>query len=372
MNRAPTLDDVAAKSNCSPATVSLALRNKPGVSRATRERVLAAAQSLGYQRVQRPSTDADERTMDVAVVFRTWRYEQVSHTPNITDFYSWVLTGLQERAVMQGANLLLETIPVDALNQCTDFPERMFRQRLDGIVLVGSFRPEIVQRVRMLSDVSRPALVLVDANDPLCHADSIETANREGCYEATNYLLDRGHRRLAFFGPASDWEPNYRERKAGFLQALDERGLSAVGLFEESTDTLASKDAAQRILLSAPQATAFVCANDFSATSLLRAALALGIDIPGDVSVIGFDDIDRARLAHPALTTMVVDKLGLGRHAMYALLSRREWPESPPLRILLRPFLIERHSVQDLNDEDGRAPAVTSRNTLHAGSNQGD
>ncbi len=352
MNRAPTLDDVAAKSGCSPATVSLALRNKPGVSRTTRERVLAAAQSLGYQRVQRPSTDPDESPLNVAVIFRTWRYDRVSQTPNISDFHSWVLTGLQESAVAQGANLLFDTIPVDELNQCSDFPERLLRQKLDGIVLVGSFRPAVVQRVREAAEAHRPAIVLVDEHDSESGADSVETANREGGYDATRYLLQKGHRDLAFFGPNSEWEPNYRERKIGFLHALDEAGLAPVGVFEETIGPVQTQDSAHQVLTIASEATGFVCSNDLSATALLRACLELDINVPGDLSVIGFDDIDRARIAHPPLTTMAVDKLGLGRHAMYALKNRMQWPESPPMQILLRPSLVERQSVRDLRTAD--------------------
>lgn len=372
MNHAPTLDDVAAKSGCSPATVSLALRNKPGVSRATRERVLAAAQSLGYQRVQRPSIDADEPRLNVAVIFRTWRYDRTSQTPNITDFHSWVLTGLQESAVAQGANLLLDTIPVDELNQCSDFPERLLRQKLDGIVLVGSFRPEVVNRVRMLAETYRPAMVLVDEHDSASRTDSIETANREGSYDATRYLLRKGHRRLAFFGPTSEWEPNYRERKLGFLQALEETGLSPVGIFEEMIKPVQTQNAARDVLKAADEATAFVCSNDLSATALLRACLELGIDVPGSISVIGFDDIDRARIAHPPLTTMAVDKLGLGRHAMYALMNRMQWPESPPMQILLRPSLVERQSVRDLRAETGAGANVPEPELAATGPNQGD
>ena len=361
MNRAPTMDDVAAKSGCSPATVSLALRNKPGVSRATRERVLAAAQSLGYQRVQRPSSiDSDERPLNVSVIFRTWRYDRKSQTPNISDFHSWVLTGLQESAVAQGANLLLDTIPVDERNQCSDFPERLLRQKLDGIVLVGSFRSAVVQRVHAAAEAYRPAIVLVDEHDPESGTDSVETANRDGGYDATRYLLRKGHRQLAFFGPNSEWEPNYRERKVGFLHALAEAELSSVGVFEETIGPVQTQDFAHHVLTTASQATGFVCSNDLSATALLRVSLELGINIPGDISVIGFDDIDRARIAHPPLTTMAVDKLGLGRHAMYALKNRMQWPESPSMQILLRPSLVERQSVRDLRAGIALAPASTT------------
>jgi LacI family transcriptional regulator len=80
----------------------------------------------------------------------------------------------------------------------------------------------------------------------------------------------------------------------------------------------------------------------------MRAAKRAGRRIPEDLSIIGFDDIDQSRDAEPRLTTMAVDKLGLGRHAMYAITNRLMWPESPAMRIVLQPKLIERDSVRTI------------------------
>lgn len=348
MRRTVTLEDVASASGCSTATVSLALRNKPGVSRMTRERVLAAAQSLGYQRISRPSISENDTTMDIAVVFRTWSEDEQQRTPAITGFYSWVLTGLQESAVSQGAHALLATIPVGATNQATSFPERLLLKRLDGVVMVGSFRPEVVSRVISLSNQHRPSVVLVDCSDPANRLDTVETANVAGGEVATRYLIERGHRRIAWFGPVSDWEPNYRARREGYLQVLAEAGLASAGVFELETDTAKAVGAAHRAIVEADAPTAFVCGSDSFALPLMRAARQAGLHVPKDLSIVGFDDIDQARDADPPLTTMAVDKLGLGRHAMYAVTNRCTWPESPAMRIVLQPTLIERDSVRTL------------------------
>jgi DNA-binding LacI/PurR family transcriptional regulator len=348
MQRAVTLEDVAAATGCSTATVSLALRNKPGVSRSTRERVLAAAQSLGYQRVSRPSTGTEARTLDIAVVFRTWIGDEQHRSPVVTGFYSWVLTGLQESAVDQGAHLLLATIPVDAANEATDFPERLLMKPLDGIVLAGSFKPEIISRVIALSAQHRPMVVLVDASDPDHRLDSVETANFEGGVEATRYLIGKGHRRIGWFGAMSEWEPNFRARRDGYEHALRQAGLTTAGEFEPTADATSATDAARQVLEAGDSLTAFVCSNDSFALALMRAAKQSGRRIPEDLSVIGFDDIDQARDAEPPLTTMAIDKLGLGRHAMYAIANRLTWPESPSMRIVLQPTLVERETVRTI------------------------
>lgn len=351
MNRQPTIDDVAAASNCSPATVSLALRNKPGVSRATRERILATARALGYQRIQSSPSASDTRVLDVAIVFRTWGYERAGSSPNIIDFYSWVLTGLQESAGAQGANLLLANIPINAHNETSEFPERLLRQRLDGIILVGSFRPEVVAQVEALASTHRPAMILIDSGLDGHDFDSVDSANWDGAYEATRFLIENGHREIAYFGPESTWEPNFATRKEGYLDALRDRGYVSAGVFEESAERLLERDAGRDALLARGNATAFFCANDDAATSLMRTAFTLGIRVPEDLSIVGFDDINRAREATPPLTTMGVDKLGMGRHAMYVLGQRITRPESMPIQIAIRPRLVVRESVRRVATE---------------------
>lgn len=349
MQRAVTIEDLATATGCSTATVSLALRNKPGVSRATRERVLAVAQSLGYQGISRPAVGLEQSALNIAVVFRSWSGDMQIRSPVVTGFYSWVLTGMQESAVSQGASLLLATIPVDAGNNPTSFPDGVLQKDLDGIILTGSFQQATIDRVAQHSIKTRTPIVLVDSGEGYLNFDSIESANREGGAAAARYLIDRGHRRIAWFGPHSEWEPNYRARREGFLSALRESEFDCAGVFEAGVDSFDAVAAAQVALRDAEEPTAFVSSNDIFALALIRAAKQTGLDIPGDLSVVGFDDIDQSRDAEPPLTTMAVDKLGLGRHAMYALISRATWPESPPIRIILRPSLVERSSVATIS-----------------------
>ncbi|HEU0165702.1 MAG TPA: LacI family DNA-binding transcriptional regulator [Thermomicrobiales bacterium] len=348
MKRQATIDDIAAASGCSPATVSLALRNKPGVSRATRERILSTARALGYQRVQSMPT-ADRQTLDVAIVFRTWGYERANSSPNIVDFYSWVLTGLQESAGGQGINLLLANIPINSRNEATEYPERLLRQPLDGVILVGSFRPEVIAQAESIASTHRPPMILVDCGLEHHDMDSVDTANWEGGYQATRHLIANGHRKIAYLGPVSTWEPSFRNRREGYLDALRDAGLTTAGLFEESPEQMLARDAGRTALNENDGATAFFCANDDTATALMRNAASMGIRIPADLSVLGFDDIIRGREAIPPLTTMGVDKHGMGRHAMYILGQRTSRPESVPIQIMLRPRLVERESVRRLD-----------------------
>lgn len=341
-----TLEDIAEASQASPASVSLALRNKPGVSQATRQRILDAAQALGYQRPARQEADDGAELLNIALIFRTWDEGPERTSPALNRFYSWVLTGIQESALPRQLNLILTTIPVDEQNLPGVLPKKTLRQQLDGALIVGSFRPETIETVRELTAVSRPPMVLVDAAaDEL---DCVVTENELAGHDATVHLIRQGHRRIGYFGPDTTWEPNFRLRRDGFAQAMADHGLSVAAIVEELVSVPQAMRAAPHALQAAPDATAFVCGNDDYAYALLQAARAAGRAVPNDLSIIGCDDTDRALASVPALTTMAVDKLSLGRLAVELLAYRLAWPEAAPIRVAVRPRLIERASVRTL------------------------
>lgn len=345
-----TLDDVAAASEASSATVSLALRNKAGVSRETRERILAHAHSLGYQRPGKSARDDSTDLRNIALVFRTWSKGEERSSPALNRFYSWVLTGIQELGTDHRMNLLLGTIPVDGTSQPTEMPERMLRQPLDGVLLVGSFRSDTVARVLDMLGRGNPPVILVDSDGGGRKLDSVVTDNFGGGYQATTHLLDRGHHRLSFLGPVCEWEPNMRARRDGFSQALRDRALEPVDVHEIESEA-SGFTGLGRVFR---DATGYVCANDEYARALLQAALRDGRSVPGDVSIVGFDDTDSARDSVPPLTTMAVDKLSMGRLAVRALSYRLEYPEAASIQTVISPRLIARSSVRDLEEQ---APA---------------
>lgn len=336
-----TLDDVAAASEASSATVSLALRNKAGVSRETRERILAHAHSLGYQRPGKSSHPEAIGLRNIALVFRTWSKGRERSSPALNRFYSWVLTGIQEVGTEHQMNLLLGTIPVNARNEPAELPERMLRQPLDGVLLVGSFRPETVHRVLDLLGRTPPPVTLVDARDAEERLDSVGTDNFGGGYQATSYLLDRGHKRLSFLGPVCEWEPNFQARRNGFLAALSDRGLEPDEIREVESEVRELRDLNRMFR----GATGFVCGNDEFARALLLAAQAEKLAIPEDLSIIGFDDTDSARDSIPPLTTMGVDKVSMGRLAVRTLAYRLDYPEAASIQTVITPRLIARSSV---------------------------
>jgi LacI family transcriptional regulator len=236
-------------------------------------------------------------------------------------------------------NLLYATLPVDDHNQPLDLPEHLLQQRLDGILLVGSFADETIVQV---ADRGAGAIVLVDAAAGAHRYDAVVSDNEAGAYGAVAHLIAQGHRRIAYVSPAPEADPNFNQRCNGYLRALREHGLEAI-LAPMSQDD--AGEAARTMLQRHPDVTALFGCNDAFAIEAMRVAQTRGRRVPEELSVIGFDDIELATQVMPALTTMAVDKVTMGRLAVQSLAYRLEWPEAVKVLTVLPPRLIERESV---------------------------
>jgi LacI family transcriptional regulator len=352
MSQRVTLEDIARKSGASPATVSLALRNKPGVSPVTRARIQAVARSLGYTRPARTDTAAAD-VRNVALIFRTTDSGPERAAPALNRFYSWILAGIQDAADEMRMNLVLGSIPVNENNSPSELPpDRLFRNAADGILLVGAFREETIDEVVDLAGRRATPVVLVDGASATHRLDSVGSMNRDGVAEATRYLLGLGHSRIAFAGRTPMNDPNFEARYQGYATVMADEGLIPENL----------PMARESVSLGAFEGkdlpfTAVVCGNDHSAWLLVRELQRIGKRVPDDVSVVGFDDTDHSRDSIPPITTMAVDMRSMGRIAVRLLDFRLEFPEAAPITALLSPRLVERTSARAWTGADGAGTA---------------
>ncbi|GAB4564701.1 MAG: hypothetical protein Kow0047_14650 [Anaerolineae bacterium] len=188
-------------------------------------------------------------------------------------------------------------------------------------------------------------IVLVDAYDEQELFDAVVTDNQVGAYTATRYLIDRGHRRIALLGSSPDAFPSIQERRAGYTRAMVEAGLEPI-FVDCLLDDEPAQDAMRQFLGAGGDVSAVVGANDLVALAAMRTAQQMGKRVPEDISFVGFDDIAPSRHVTPPLTTMEVDKLGMGRMAVQLLMYRNEYPDAARACVALRPRLIERQSVR--------------------------
>jgi LacI family transcriptional regulator len=316
----------------------LVLRDKPGVNEATRKRVIDAAQLLGYRR-SLGAGSAPRVLRQVGVIVKARPGDQ----PHSNQFYSPVLAGVEAACRKQQINMLYATVTVDADNHPQDLPRMLLEYDLDGVVLLGAF---VDRTIEQLIHKRGTPIALADAYATSGTYDAAVSDNVGGAYEAVSYLIRQGHREIGMVGSLPDAFPSIEQRRRGYVQALSDNDIPE-RYFADSHMAYDEVVASTIDLLRGhPQVTALFCGNDLTAAAAMQAARAAGRRLPDDLSIMGFDDIDLAEHLTPALTTMHVDKAGLGRMAVQLLANRAAFPDAACVTATLRPTLVERQSVR--------------------------
>ncbi|HEY0603493.1 MAG TPA: LacI family DNA-binding transcriptional regulator [Herpetosiphonaceae bacterium] len=341
MGQRVTLGDIARQSNVSLATVSLVLRDKPGINEETRQRVLDVARGLGYRSRAQAEFLLTHNLQQVGLLMKA----QAGEPPYSNPFYGHVIAGIEAACRRQQINLLFATVPVDEDNHPEELPRMLLEGEMNGLLLVGAFVDLTITR---LLDRHKTSTVLVDAYAADNHYDSVVTDNFRGAYDAVSYLIERGHRKIGLVGSRPDAYPSIDGRRRGYLQALYDNAIAAPYLADSHMSSHESAAAVTALLQRSPEITALFCCNDQVAIAAMQAAQALGRSIPDDLSIVGFDNIDLAAHVTPALTTMHIDKVSMGRLAVQLLLDRAEFPARSCVTTALRPTLVERASVRSL------------------------
>jgi LacI family transcriptional regulator len=333
------MSDIAQKADVSISTVSLVLRNKSGIPQETRQRVLKTAQKLGYRlKSASRSRPSLVQLHNLGLVVKS----EPGVVPRANPFYSHVLAGIEETCRQNKINLLYATLPVDLNNHPVEVPRLLLEESTDGLLVVGTLLDDALAPV--LNQKAVP-IVLVDAYALSEKYDAVVSDNVSGAYQAVSYLIERGHRHMGMVGTCPDGYPSLCERRQGYIQALKEHGLTQTYFTDCAPHKDAAFEATTQLLSQYSQISAVFGCNDEIALAAMRAAQALGRQVPEEISVIGFDDIDLAQHVTPSLTTMRVDKAGMGRMAVKLLINRVEFPDAERVTSVIRPRLIERESV---------------------------
>lgn len=341
-SRRVTMAEIAEQSDVSLSTVSLVLRDRPGVGSATRRRVLEVARDLGYI-PKNQTTPYASALANIGLILKA----DPDSVPQANKFYSHVVAGIEMACRRQQVNLLYATMTVDEDSYPLELPRILVEDdAAEGLLLVGALLDETL--IRILDRRSTP-IVLVDAYATLDQYDAVVSDNFSGAYQAVTHLIQHGHRHIGLVGSHPEAYPSIEERRNGYTRALKDNGISARYIAEcHIVNAEEIVEAASVLFGQNPQITAIFCVNDEVAITVMDVAPDLGRRVPDDLSVVGFDNIDLADCISPALTTMHVDKVGMGRLAVQLLANRIEHPESSPVRVTIRPRLIERYSVRPI------------------------
>ena len=334
-----TITDIAQRSGVSLATVSLALNNRPGVSSETRTRVLEVANELGY--LLKPSATTAGPCNHLATIGMIVKIDP-DMAPQANPFYSKIMIGIEDACRRSGINLLFSTLPVDDNNRALELPQIMYNNLVDGLLIVGSL---IDQTIASVSDKKVVPVVLVDGYSDSESFDAVVSDNFRAAYQAVEYLIRKGHRQIGLVGSDANCYPSLRERRNGYLRALKENEISETYIAEFNINKSHGYEETTTLLKQYPQITALFCVNDDTANAAMKAAHDLGKRIPEDISIIGYDDTYIAANLRPALTTMHVDTLAMGRAAVHLLSLRVDNPESARMTFTIHPWLVERESA---------------------------
>lgn len=309
-SRAPTLRDIARVASVSVPTVSKVLNGRDDVSPATRERVLEATAKIGYRRVPSAAVDAliAEQLVDLVL-------------PAVGDSWASALIGGVERVAAASALDLVIIMVRKGDSYQRPWVERLVDHRSRG-ALIAVEQPTAAER-RLLDRAKIPFILIDPAGTPDRTAPSVGASNWAGGYDAASLLLDHGH--TAFAVIAGDPHSlNSRERTGGFVAAVRERLPSSAPPVVYGRWLMEETVAVAKSLLDSPHhPTAIFACNDNMALGVYAAANELGLRIPNDVSVVGFDDVVEARLASPPLTTIRQPIAELGAVALRSLLDLR-------------------------------------------------
>jgi len=310
----PTQKDVADRAGVSRSTVSYVLNDqtdlKVPISAETRQRVLQAIAELGYEPDARAQSLRRGNTKTVGVII-----------PVIQNPFFWqILSGISSELKPAGYSVYLSLHPDEKVRAL----QELVQQRVDGFILLASVKRLSSELTEYVRRSGRPAVEITATE---AEFDHVSHSYASGTQILMNYLLELGHRRIGFVYGVTEEVQGY-DRLLTYRQVLREAGLPPV----EVHCGVNMDDAYQaaRTLLSRPdRPTALLVINDMLAIAVMRATSDLGLTIPGDLSVAGFDDILFSRYTVPSLTTVSGKAEESGRDAVRLLLRRLAEPDLP-------------------------------------------
>ena len=318
-----TLADVAARAGVSRSLASLVIRGAPGPSAASREAVLQAAAEMDYRPDPAAKVLREHHSRMLGVVF----------DPG-DPFHADLLEAVYPAAERCGYEVILGArMPTRSVQRAV---EGLVRARCEGLVLVATEAG--AAQLRALG--ARLPVVVVGRRGDDAGVDGVRSADRTGAAAAVDLLVNLGHRRIRHIDGGR--HPGAAERRRGYRAAMRRHGLTADVVRGDHTEESGVR-AARHLLDGTDQITAVLAGNDRCAVGVLDTLFRAGVEVPGEISVIGYDDSRLARLTHIDLTTVAQDAEQMARLAVEAVVERLEGDAGmAPRDILLDPRLVVR------------------------------
>lgn len=330
----PTIKDVAKAADVSVATVSRVLHNLSGYSDITKQKVLDAIEQLGYQPNAIARGLINKRTQTIGVLF-----------PNVSSHFSaGLLHGIEEVAHEKGFSVIV--CNTDGL-RTMKYLQVLREKQVDGVVFASEeLKEDYYQALRDM----RVPVVLVNNQSHAHPVPYIKVDDRHAAYQATEYLIQKGHREIAMLAGTQTDPIAGLPRVEGYRQALSDYGIPCHESQIAYGDFLleGGRKAMSKLLDEAAPFSALFAAGDEMAIGAMGVALERGIRIPDDLSIIGYDDLAIAQMMYPPLTTIHQPLAEMGQLASEKLIAMIE-SSDPVSSTIVMHHIVERKTVKEWN-----------------------
>ena len=314
----------------------VSLRGLPGVSDSLRDKITQVAKQKGYLRDNAADPTAESAVITVSMICRKSFFEDPT-------FWSQVFYGIGDYSGQN--NITIRTVTIDIDENDANILSSIANCKSGGYIVVGTIRDDLLYKI---IEMKTPVIV-VDYYSKDIPCDYINTDNSGGIYKAVKYLYQNNHRKIGFinnqegaYSFARRYEA-YRRYMELFKMPVEERFVWHDAVY---SDTIYYKQKIQALRSLSSFPTAWICVNDNTAIAFYNALMELGIKVPNEVSIIGFDNIVSSY--KPFITTIDVPQKAIGWWAMQQLHDRIKYPDKPFVSIQLNTTLVERNTVKYL------------------------
>lgn len=329
------IKEIAKLANVAPSTVSKALNNRTDISAETRTRIVQIAQEKNYAPsapVRHLKSPASE---NIGIIFSR-EQNPLSDNP----FYSRILEGIEAELAINGYNLVLNLIQSGT---AFEFPKIVRKRQVDGVILIGNFDDSLAAKIKTLPLPT----VFVDPQQPVKDYSHVLIDNEHGAFNATQYLIRKGHRRIGFI--SGDLERlSFKQRFEGYKKALHFHNIPIDNDLIQTGGLENGYMHVKRLLMLQNRPTAIFAGNDINAIHGYKAIQDHNLKIPNDISMVGFDDIYVAKYSSPSLTTIRVYTQELGSMGVRTLFQLIHQEMNAPITAVIPTRLVERDSVKKL------------------------
>lgn len=343
MAKSVRLIDIGKKLNVSAVTVSKALSGQKGVSEEMRGKIVRLADEMGYERsaTQMESAKGKSYTIGVIVADRFFGENQ--------SFYWKLYQEISRQAISRNGFPILEVISRE-VEENKELPKVVLEKKADGLIVMGEFKHDYME---FLADHVALPMVNLDTTGRGKVSDCVVSNNMMGGYGMTNYLFEKGHRNIGFVGTRLA-TTSIDDRYFGYLKSLMEHGVKPREdwILEDRDRESGFVDMQDELQLPKEMPTAFFCNCDSTASLMIQKLLQDGYSVPGDVSIVGFDNYMPDQFGGIALTTYDIDTKEMARRTVHIVLHKLRNDNYSTGIFMLPGKIVERDSVRQI------APAV--------------